>query len=175
MVRLFRRSCLGVLAILMFGIVAVLSVLAVMFQQSQAVNGNVAATVQSRATSTQRPTLPMVPLPTVSIGEEDGEVTIQIQTTTPIPSSIPMSTLAPTYSLAAQTPTISGTVATDLPRYSGTSSYPLTVTAEVLLGLTHVAGYQAEVAATRTAIAAESDAIYATLTAAAPIPTMSAP
>jgi hypothetical protein len=44
----------------------------------------------------------------------------------------------------------------------------LTETAEVMLAQTDVAHYQAGVAATRTAIAAESQRIYATLTAAAP-------
>ena len=178
MVRFFRTSCLGLLAVLIFGIVAVLSVLAVMFQQSQAVNANGAATVQSRITPMHLPIPATLPLPTLSTG---GDVTIQIMTNTPIsvPDTVPLITVVPTDTLSGTLPSVSsavpGQAATDVPRYSGTSSYPLTVTAEVMLGLTHVAGYQAGVAATRTAIAAESEGIFATLTAAAQLPTVSAP
>ncbi len=174
MTRLFRNSCEGFLAILIFGLVAILSVLAVTFQQSQAVHSNRAATLQAKATPTRRLVLPPASPPAVPSQDAlDGDVTIQIQTTTPIPTQ----TVAPTTNYLG-TPTLVSTngvegTGTEVPRYSGTSSYPLTVTAEVELGLTHVANYQAGVAATRTAIAAESASIYATLTAAAP--TVSAP
>jgi len=173
MSRLFRSSCLRLLTILIFGSVAILSVLAVVFQQSQAVRSNIAATIQVRVTPTLR-TLPATLLVAPSQDVSAGEVTIQIQTTTPMPTTIVAPTNLP------DTPTQIGTngpdsVSSDVPRYSGTSSYPLTVTAEVVLGLTHVANYQARVAATRTAIAAESASIYATLTALAPTPTVSVP
>lgn len=172
MSRIFRTSCLGLLAVLIFGVVAILSVLAVVFQQSQAVRSNAIATTRANVTPYRPPTLLMTPL---SSGDD---LTIQIQTITPIASSFPTDTVVPTNTISesstSASPNSPEMMPTDMPRYLGTSSYPLTVTAEVMMGLTHVASYEAGVSATRTAVAAESADIYATLTAAAPSPTGSA-
>lgn len=168
--RLFRNTCFGLLLSLAFCMVAILTVFAVLFQQTQAVTSNTAATVEALATPF--PTLPLSMLP-----PSEGEVIIQIETSAPIldatsvvaPPTEPISTSSPIAATTAMTLT------PDLPRHSGTSSYPVTLTVEAMLALTHVAGYQAGVAATRTAIAAESARIFATLTANAPLPTVSAP
>lgn len=172
MKRLFRSSCLGLLALLIFGLVAILSVLAVVFQQSQAVSTRMDATTEAHAIPIQKPTR-------APSGASDGDITIQIEALTPTLTPIALTVAAPTNTaLSTSTsvsPSIPGGGDIDSPRHSGTSSYPLTVTAEVMLGLTHVAGYQAGVAATRTAIAAESVSIYATLTAAGPPPSGRAP
>jgi hypothetical protein len=168
--RLFRSSCLGLLALLIFGLVAILSVLAVVFQQSQAVTTRMDATTEVHATPTYRTQQPA----RATSGISDGDVTIQIEVSTSTVTPLSMTLAAPTNTALSPSMPVSPSIPSgddiDSPRHSGTSSYPLTVTAEVMLGLTHVAGYQAGVAATRTAIAAESVSIYATLTAAGPTP-----
>src|SRR4051794_10636777 len=124
MKRLFRSSCLGLLAILIFGIVTILSVLAVVFQQSQAVTSNVVATTEARATPTRRAQLPTLAL---SGGLLDGDVTIQVDARTPgvVPNTATL--IAPT-NAGLSTPTLSfntllpSATGTDVPRYSGTSS-----------------------------------------------------
>jgi hypothetical protein len=180
MKRLLRRSCLGLLLLVFFGVVVALLVFAVVFQQSQAISSNSAATITAKSTATRHPVLSTpiavtatIPLPIEYItAPSNGDVTIQVETTaTDIPTNNGNALIAPSNTPGLLSTAASMVTATDVPRYSGTSSYPLTVTAEVMLAQTHVANYQSGVGATRTAIAAESIGIFETLTAGAPTPT----
>lgn len=176
---LFRRSCLGLLLIVLLGGLAAVSVFAIVFQQSQAVSSS--ARLVTPSTPTNRPTSSPMPfqIPNPGVGlpmnDPNAGVTIQVNsaTTTPVPSAgvtlaMPTDVLPNTVTPMQSADVTLSVTATDVPRYSGTSSYPMTVTAEVMLAQTHVAVYEAGVGATRTAIAAESALIYATLTAAVP-------
>ena len=173
MKRFFGRSCFGLLFLIVLAGTMLLFVFTVVFQQSQAALSN--ATSQARATSTDAATSSMTTLAypsgtAIPITLPVDSVTIQMDspTTLPLSGAPPLSTPnAPEQLLSASTgiPLPSST-APDAPRNSGTSTYPLTETAEVMLAQTDVAHYESGVAATRTAIAAESQSIYATLTAA---------
>ena len=91
----------------------------------------------------------------------DAEISVPMVSPSALPALVTtMSTPTPSAVLQSMTPLA-------VPPEFGTSSYPLTVTAEVMLGQTSVARYLSDVDATRTAVAAESVGIYATLTAAA--------
>ncbi len=166
----FGGSCLMLLAVCGLSSAAALFLLSIFFQQSQAATLNVTATVSAHITPTVAAHAPSaVPLPTIVLPliSTDSDVTIQIETRipdAPLATPAPLNTVMPMPSAFAPT----ATALVDAPPAFGTSSYPLTVTAEVLFGLTNVARYQSNVAATRTAIAAESVWIYATLTANAP-------
>jgi hypothetical protein len=85
-------------------------------------------------------------------------------TDAPAPTTAPV-TIAATY--PAGTPAATGTPGIT-PRHSGTSSYPMTVTAQVRMSRTNVANRRAIIHATYTAIAIGSVSVYATLTARAP-------
>ena len=180
MKRLLRSSCLGLLLLVFFGVVVALLVFAVVFQQSQAISSNSAATITAQSTATRHPVLPtpmavtataLLPIE-YTTAPSNGDVTIQVEATaTDIPTNNGNALLAPSNTpalLSTSTPVVT---ASDVPRYSGTSSYPLTVTAEVMLAQTHVANYQLGIGATRTAIATESIGIFETLTASAPTAT----
>jgi hypothetical protein len=147
----------------------------IIFQQSQATNTNaeVTATAQVQSTLILQPTQPFTAMPivpVVTLGSEDVTIQYDVPTVTPVYTSVPPNvTTATATSTPTSTPSpLDLTASPDVPRHSGTSSYPMTITAEVMLAQTNVASYQAGVAATRTAIAAESASIYATLTASAP-------
>jgi len=163
-------SCLLLLAVCGLSSAAALFLLSIFFQQSQAATLNVTATLSAHRTPTAAPHAPpAVPLPTLlpPLRATDSDVTIQVETRAPdalLATSAPLNIVTSIPSPFAPT----ATALVDAPPAFGTSSYPLTVTAEVLLGLTNVARYQSNVVATRTAIAAESIDIYATLTANAP-------
>lgn len=167
---IFGGSCLLLLAVCGLSSAATLFLLSIFFQQSQAATLNVTATISAHRTSTVAPHAPSAtPLPTSlpPLSSTDADVTIQVETrvpNAPLSTSAPLNSVTPIPSPFAPT----ATVLLDAPPAFGTSSYPLTVTAEVLLGQTNVARYQSNVAATRIAIAAESVGIYATLTANAP-------
>ena len=187
MKRILRGSCLGLLLLAFFGCLLALLVTAVIFQQSQAVSLNAVAsnTAQMTAThhvlpSTTKPTLLTSPIPIEYTGPSQDDVTIQVET---VETTVPLNadgaiTIVPDVLVNNATSTTIPELLitpTEVPRYSGTSSYPLTVTAEVMLAQTHVAHYQSGVAATRTAIAADSVGIFETLTASASIATLGAP
>jgi len=165
-------SCLLLLAVCGLSSTAALFLLSIFFQQSQAATLNVTATLSAHRTPTVVPHTPSaISLPTLlpPLSATDADVTIQVETRAP---DAPLATSVPLNNLVTSIPSLFAPTATalvDAPPAFGTSSYPLTVTAEVLLGLTHVARYQSNVGATRTAIAAESVEIYATLTANAPL------
>ncbi len=166
----FGGSCLMLLVVCGLSSAAALFLLSIFFQQSQAATLNVTATIAAHSTSTVMPRIPsatLLPTALPLVNSTDADVTIQIETRAPdapLATSTPLS--ASTFMPTASSPTATALV--DAPPAFGTSSYPLTVTAEVLFGLTNVARYQSNVAATRTAIVAESVGIYATLTANAP-------
>ena len=169
-------SCLALLVISGLCILIGLFLISIFFQQSQATTLNNTATNAAHLTPTARsfpsttpvPVIDSTPVPT------DSDVTIHIETRVPeteisvpviSPLAVPplvtaMSTPTPSAVLQSMTPLA-------VPPEFGTSSYPLTVTAEVMLGQTSVARYLSAVDATRTAVAAESVGIYATLTASA--------
>jgi len=172
MKRLFSRSCLGLLALTMTGCIVTMLVFTVIFQQSQAVLSNATATHSVRPTP--------YPLATtvshMSSNQPADMVTIQVQPDSPTATAPTVPTFPTLDSVVQISPTAAVilpafSTPTDAPRNSGTSTYPLTLTAEVMFAQTNVAHYQSGVAATRTAIAAESQSIYATLTARAPVPT----
>ena len=180
MKRLFSRSCLGLLALTMIGCIVTLLVFTVIFQQSQAGLSNATATQAAYVTATH--SMRATPYPSGTIvfplpsNQPEDMVTIQVQPDSPTATALTV----PTFPMLDSGVQISPTVAvilpavstpTDAPRNSGTSTYPLTLTAEVMFAQTNVAHYQSGIAATRTAIAAESQSIYATLTAGAPVPT----
>ncbi len=177
MKRFFSRSCFGLLFLFILGSTVALFVFTIFFQQSQAITSNGTATQMARASATivVNRSLTLAPVPSITpltLTFPADDVTVQID---PANTGIP-GQLTDTQDLPAPATmnTMEATVtplpyitSTDAPRNSGTSTYPLTVTAEVMLAQTHVAQYQSNVAATRTAIAAESEIIYATLTARA--------
>ena len=184
-----RRSCSGLLLLALFGCLLAFIVFAAIFQQSQATASTAVPSGTAPMTAT-RPVLPaattplLLPSPTTvdDTASSLADVTIQVETMT---TAAPLTddgalTLMPStpgnnaLSTAAPGGNLSNT-STEVPRYSGTSSYPLTVTAEMLLAQTHVAHYQSDVSATRTTIAAESVGIFETLTASAPMPTVERP
>ena len=178
MKRLFSRSCLGLLAIGMLGCLVMVFVFTMIFQQSQAGLSNVTTTQMARATQVYvlpRP-FPLATTSSLLPSDPPGDVvTIQVQQDNPT-AALSVLSIPPLGSAEQISPTITAVLPpvstpTDVPRNSGTSTYPLTVTAEVMFALTDVARYQSGVAATRTAIAAESQSIYATLTAGAPVST----
>ena len=180
MKRLLRSSCLGLLLFVFFGVVVALLVFAVVFQQSQAISFNKAATITAQSTATGHSALPapraattIVPPPSeYPAVPPDSDVTIQVEAiATDTSTNNGNARIAPSNTPVLLSTTTSMVTATDVARYSGTSSYPLTVTAEVMLGQTHVANYLLGIGATRTAIAAESIGIFETLTAGAPTPT----
>jgi len=180
MKRLFGGSCVGLLVILTMGGAAALFVFSIFFNQTQAVTANATATIVARATATPAPKLPTFtarPLASTNPPQSGDGVTVQIDTdatpTTQIQAGEDMltSTVAPSatfFPTSTPTPLTNGTPTYE-PRHSGTSTYPLTVTAEVMLAQTNVAFYQNSVGATRTAIASESETIFGTLTAQAPV------
>lgn len=179
MKRLFGGSCIGLLVILTMGGAAALFVFSIFFNQTQAVTSNATATIVARATTTPAPKLPtFTPRPVTSTNPpQSGDgVTVQIDTditstVQPVGEDALTSTVAPsaTFFPTSMPTSVNDGTPTYEPRHSGTSTYPLTVTAEVMLAQTNVASYQAEVAATRTAITSESETILATLTAQAPV------
>ena len=176
---LFNRSCLGLLALIMLGCIVILLVFTVVFQQSQAVLSNATATQTARASQIYALPKPYPSATAVSPMPSDQSadmVTIQVQSDSPTamaPTMPTFPTLASVVQISPAAAVILPPASTpiDAPRNSGTSTYPLTVTAEVMFAQTTVAHYQSGVAATRTAIAAESQSIYATLTAGVPIST----
>jgi len=167
-------SCLALLLIAGLSILLGLFLLSIWVQQSQATTLNVTATVAAHFTPTARrfPSItPVTILDSTSV-PTDAEVTIHIETSVPdTESSVPVisPSAAPPLVTAMSTPTplpvLQSMTPAAVPPEFGTSSYPLTVTAEVMLGQTGVARYLSDVDATRTAVAAESVSIYATLTA----------
>lgn len=168
---LFGGSCLALLFVCGLSAGIGLLLLSVFFQQSQATTLNSTATVAAHAASTHFVALSAVPIPTLipASVSTDTDVTIRIETSAPDvpnPSARPFDNvtlvLIPT---TTPQPNLQTTLPQNAPPQLGTSSYPLTVTAEVMLGQTSVARYQSGVAATRTTVAAESVGIYATLTA----------
>lgn len=168
MKRLFGRSCFGLLVLTGLGCTVALFVFSIVFQQSQPSTSNVTMTQAMRASAILPLAVSVTPGPLL-IPTDD--ISIQVEsdvTNTPATTQSGQSPDVP--AVASLVPATASTnvplesTATDVPRNSGTSTYPLTVTAQVMLAQTNVARYQAGVAATRTAIAAESDAIYATLT-----------
>jgi len=179
MKRLFGGSCAGLLLILLVSGATALFAFSIFFNQSQAVTSNTTAATAAREMVTQQiAAASSTPsLNAIRPASDDGAVQIitddaptavasmlpNAATTTPDPRT----TLFPTATAVPFADSITAT-AMDAPRNSGTSTYPLTVTAEVMLAQTSVARYQGGVAASRTAIAAESERIFATLTARAP-------
>jgi len=178
MKRLFGGSCVGLLLVLLVGGATALFAFSIFFNQSQAVTSNATAATAARAKATQQIAPSDTPTPN-ALPRVVDDVAVQITTDdapttqpTPIPNAAtttpkPVMTLFPTATAVPSADSMTET-ATDVPRHSGTSTYPLTVTAEVMLAQTSVARYQGGVAATRTAIAAESVGVFATLTARAP-------
>lgn len=175
MKRFVGSSCFGLLFLLLLGGIVAVFVFTIVFQQSQATSSNATAAARPSATDSVTPMFPAPVYPTaalIPITLPVDAVTIQVDSPmTPAASAMQpfVSSDTPALRLPAATgiPLPSITL-TDVPRNSGTSTYPLTETAEVVLAQTDVAHYESGIAATRTAIAAESQAIYATLTAAAP-------
>ncbi len=160
------RSCFGILALGGLGLIAALFAFSIFFQQSQAVASNGTATIVARFTATPRPPPTSVPPPQQPAPQTDN---ITSHDTSIIITDAPAPTAAPPDAQSTSFATPSGTPP-GTPRYSGTSSYPLTVTAQVRMAQTNVAKKQANIAGTYTAIAIESEFIYATLTARAPTP-----
>ncbi|MHB8625972.1 MAG: hypothetical protein ACYDBJ_21235 [Aggregatilineales bacterium] len=175
MKRFVGRSCFGLLFLIALGGTMLLFVFTVFFQQSQATLSNATRMARPTSTNAVNPILTDSSYPSAtafSVTIPADDVTIQVDTgnTTTVSTTQPLPTLdVPGQVLPTSTgvPLPSSTL-TDAPRNSGTSTYPLTETAEVMLAQTDVAHYESGVGATRTAIAAESAYIYGTLTAAAP-------
>jgi|GEM_PF-2881733 len=169
-------SCLALLVIAGLCVLIGLFFISILVQQLQATTLNNTATSAAHFTPTVRrfPSTTLVPnLDSTSV-PTDSEVTIHIETSMPDTEiSVPVisPSAAPLLVTAMSTPTplpvLQSMTPLALPPKFGTSSYPLTVTAEVMLGQTSVAHYLSNVDASRTAVAAESVSIYATLTAAA--------
>ena len=169
-------SCLALLVIAGLCVLIGLFFISILVQQLQATTLNNTATSAAHFTPTVRrfPSTTLVPnLDSTSV-PTDSEVTIHIETSMPDTEiSVPVisPSAAPLLVTAMSTPTplpvLQSMTPLALPPKFGTSSYPLTVTAEVMLGQTSVAHYLSDVDATRTAIAADSVGIYASLTAAA--------
>ena len=165
----FSGSCLALLVIGGLCVLIGLFFISVLLQQSQATTLNNTATSAAHFTPTVRrfpPTTSVPNLDSTSV-PTDAEVTIHIETSVPVisPSAAPL--LVTAMSTPTSLPVLQSMTPLAVPPEFGTSSYPLTVTAEVMLGQTSVAHYLSDVDATRTAIAAESVSIYASLTAAA--------
>jgi len=179
MKRFFGGSCVGLLLVLLISGATALFTFSVFFNQSQAVTSNTTATTAARATPTQQIAAASITprLNALLSASDDGAVQITTDDApTAQPISIPNAAITTPEPLITSFPNATAVpfadsitaTSTDAPRHSGTSTYPLTVTAEVMLAQTSVARYQGGVAATRTAIAAESESIFATLTARAP-------
>lgn len=169
-------SCLALLVIAGLSVLIGLFLISILFQQSQATTLNNTATSAAHFTPTVRrfPSITPVPISSASAVPTDSEVTIHIETSMPDTESsvtVGSPSAAPPLVTAMSTPTplpvLQSMTPLAVPPEFGTSSYPLTVTAEVMLGQTSVAHYLSDVDATRTAIAADSVGIYASLTAAA--------
>lgn len=184
--RTFFNSCFGLLALLLLGGLTATFVVTVFFTQTQATNPDLPATVMTTAVPrnfpSRTPTPALSPVITAVVPE------IQMIVDTVVPVSSPVATgdgifpateavetvVSPPPTVSRATPSVVLT-ATYPVRNSGTSTYPLTVTAEVMLAQTNIAHYQNGVYATRTAVAIESAAIFGTLTANAPTPERGTP
>ncbi len=168
-------SCLGFMALCVLGSMAALLLFSVVFNQSQATTQNVQATLSLRTTANvaTRVTAPTStknsPMPTSGSTVSSSEMMVTIDSGTSTVVSVPNDAedQASKSSTPVPSPMVNATGVPGLPPL-GTSTYPLTVTAEVMLAQTHVAKYQDGVSATRTAVEAESQNVFATLTARAP-------
>ncbi len=170
--RTFFNSCLGLLALLMLGGLTATFVVTIFFTQTQATNPDLPATVMTTAVprsfpSHTPPTPISIPVSTAVVPEIQMIVDTVVPLSSPVaandetvPTSETIETIVPPSStVSSATPSVVMT-ATYPVRNSGTSTYPLTVTAEVMLAQTNIAHYQNGVYATRTAVAIESAAIF---------------
>ncbi len=159
-------SCLLMSGVCLAGSFLTLFIGSIIFNQSQAGMPTATRLFQSTIIPTR---LAASPLPTRSIAGTVGapkiDITIERQSSATLdqPGALPGNPTG--------TPTLSPMITTT-PGLAplGTMSYPLTVTAESQIASTRLAAFRGSLAGTRTAVAAESETIFATLTAAAPVP-----
>ncbi len=169
MLRRLGRSCFGLSILFLLCSITLVFVGSVIFSQSQVGHTLPTRTAISPSVVATRPISQPTPLPVV-ISPVSPDIAVTLEMPVAPPTVVSVTTDDPLI-LTPGAPTSNNAIVTDttaaLPRNSGTASYPMTLTLEAALSGTRVAGYQAGVNATRTAIQVESEVIYPTLTALA--------